>query len=188
MNDFNPYAAPVTDLSTPRAAGEVWRDGVLLVMSKDSELPDRCLKCNEAADGWRIKRKLSWHPPAYYFLILLHILIYVIVALIVRNTATVFVPLCPQHRRRRRRFIALAWVLCLGGIASLVGGITGASSSLPNAVPPFLYLGGLVTFIAGLVFAILASQVAVPKKIDKQFVWLKRVSPELLAGLPSWRT
>ncbi len=187
MQDFNPYEAPKTDLLIPREIGEVgvWRDGALLVMSKDAELPDRCIKCDAPAEGWRLKRKLSWHPPAYYLLILLHVVIYVIVALIIRNKATLYIPLCPEHRRKRRRSIAIAWALCLTGIGAFVTGISG-QGRMQDTITPFLLAGGALTFLAGLICAIPASQTVTPKKIDKQYVWLKKVSPELLAGLPSW--
>ncbi len=54
MAEFNPHAAPETEISLgPRAPDDVgaWRDGPLLVMIKGAELPDRCLKCNQPADG-----------------------------------------------------------------------------------------------------------------------------------------
>src|SRR4051794_37594891 len=109
MREFNPYAPPeaeVVHAPSGRDEGGVWRDGLLLVMSKDGELPDRCLKCNLPAHGWRLKRNLSWHPQGWYLLILLHVLVYVIAALIVRKKATIMVPLCECHRRRRVRIIA----------------------------------------------------------------------------------
>jgi len=186
MNELNPYAAPLTDLATPRAPNEVgvWRDGTMLVMSKDAELPDRCLKCNAPAGGWKLKRKLTWHPQGYYLLVLFNLIIYAIVAMIVRKTAKV-----------RRRQIALAWVLCLLGPVVLIAG--GASETelksavgqdAANIVIVSLIVGGLLILLTGLIFAVLASKVATPLKIDKRFVWLKKVSPELLAGLPSWST
>ena len=43
----------------------VWRDRSTLVMSKDSQLPDRCVKCNAFTVG-RLRRKFAWHHPAIY--------------------------------------------------------------------------------------------------------------------------
>ena len=197
MKEFNPYAAPVTDLSTPRAPDEtgVWRDGVLLVMSKGAELPDRCLKCNEPANGWSLKRNLSWHPQWYYLLFLISPILYIIVALIVRKTAKTRIPLCPRHRGRRRRIIALAWTLSLVGPLVLFAGAVGSDSvkgfageTASSAVLMISIFGGLAMFLAGLILAVIASQVVVPQKIDKRFVWLKKVSPDLLASLPGWNT
>ena len=195
MNEFNPYAAPVTDLNMPRATGEsgVWRDGPLLVMSKEAELPDRCLKCNAPALGWRLKRNLSWHPQGYFVILLISPILYIIVALIVRKTAQIYAPLCPDHRRVRRRRIALAWIFSLLGPALAIAGGAGsegvrgiAGEQVGTVFTIVLVVGGVVMLVAGLVLAVLASQVALPKKIDKRFVWLQKVSPDLVASLPSW--
>ena len=59
MDEFNPYAPPkdMTFLeSYPSGDDRVWRHGPLLVMTKGSQLPDRCLKCNLPAGGWRLER------------------------------------------------------------------------------------------------------------------------------------
>ena len=204
MDESNPYAPPAAELfpvttppplvfkTIPTRAG-VYRDGQLLVMSKGDTLPDRCLKCNAPSDGWRIKRKLSWHPWGFYLLIFVHILVYIVVALIVRKTATVFVPLCPGHRRRRRRAIALGWTFCLLGPAVMIAGGAGFDSlkgvvqeGTATLIMVAAMFGGLAMFITGLVFAVIASRVAHPKQIDERYVWLKNVSPELLAALPPW--
>jgi hypothetical protein len=191
MTDLNPYAAPLTDLNVPRDPSEigVWRDGAFLVMSKGAELPDRCLRCNEPAEGWRLKRKLGWHPPLYYALIIFNILIYAIVAMIVRKTAVVRVPLCARHRGRRRKMIAWGWALGLLGPLAMIAGPLGSSNLGPGLNDGIsvasVVLGGLMLLV-GLILAIVASQVASPEKIDKTHVWLQKVSPELLDSLPSW--
>ena len=73
MSEFNPYAAPRADVSFGRTpAGDdagVWKSGKLLVMTKDAALPDRCVRCNQPADGPRLRRNLSWHPAAWYVLL-----------------------------------------------------------------------------------------------------------------------
>jgi drug/metabolite transporter (DMT)-like permease len=184
MDEFNPYAPPkdevVLEPFHPQGSG-VWRDGPLLVMTKDAQLPDRCLKCNLPAGGWRLKRKLSWHEPAWYFLVLLGligIIIYVIAASVVRQTATVMVPLCEEHRRRRKRAIAAGWLLGLAGIAAFVLG--GSIEEYQAAA----FLGGMLLLVTGLIFGMVGSQVAVPKRIDERFVWLKKVHPATLEELP----
>src|SRR4051794_40569354 len=167
MREFNPYAPPEAEVALApcdRNEGGVWRDGPLLVMSKDGELPDRCLMCNLPAHGWRLKRNLSWHPPFWYLLILLHILIYVAAALIVRKKATIMVPLCEKHRRRRVRRIAAAWLSVLGGFAAIVVGV--AVSDRVESMAVFSLIGGAILLLTGLILGVLAAQVAVPKKID----------------------
>ena len=57
----------------------VWRDGDILVMHKEAVLPDRCIKCNAPCNGYRLKRNLSWHRPAWFLLIFISLWIYLIV-------------------------------------------------------------------------------------------------------------
>jgi hypothetical protein len=180
MNEFNPYAPPKAEIILEPYEGGVWRDGALLIMTKDAELPDHCLKCNLPTGGWKLKRKLSWHPPYWYFLILLHILIYVVAALIVRQTATVMIPLCEDHRRRRRRAIAVGWFLGVTGVLVL-----GAGLSTPGYEAAGI-LVGLIMLLVGLIYGIVGSQVAVPRKIDQRYIWIKKVHPAFLEDLPVW--
>ena len=67
MSEFNPYAAPVTEITAPGFEEEVWRNGKVLIMTKRGRLPDRCVKCN-APSSYRLKRNLMWHSPIWYIL------------------------------------------------------------------------------------------------------------------------
>src|SRR5438105_2254349 len=114
--ELNRYASPLPGLvAMPAGEYDVWRDGRLLVMRKEARLPDRCVKCNAAVDRWRLKRNLHWHPPAVYLLLFLallsclFILIYVVVALIVRQMAKVHIGVCPKHAAQRRVLLVQAW-------------------------------------------------------------------------------
>ncbi len=82
-----------------------------------AQLPPICIKCGQPASGKPLVKVFSWHHPALYLVILAGVLIYVIVAMIVRKTIRVAVPLCPHHRQRRSLWVTLAWVLPLVGIA-----------------------------------------------------------------------
>src|SRR5882762_3300178 len=75
-------------LPPPPTIGGIWRDSSTLVMTKDASLPDRCVKCNAPANGLRLKRRLAWHSPVLYLLIVLAVLIYVILAGILSKRAT----------------------------------------------------------------------------------------------------
>lgn len=190
MDDFNPYAALEAEIALgPHSQDEsgVWRDGNLLVMSKDAVLPDRCLKCNTPAGGYKLKRNLSWHHP-FYFALVVSPLIYLIVALIVRKTAKVLIPVCDHHRRRRTRGIIVACLLTVLGVMTMVSGIAslrGIAQGSGAYVGYFLF-GGLGVILGGLIYAIRCEVVALPKRIDTRFVWLKNVDPGFLAALPPW--
>lgn len=159
----------------PQATGGAWRDGNALVMHKQGDLPDRCVRCNAPANGIRLKRDLSWHHPAIYLIILAGLLIYVIVALIVRKTAKIEVGICKRHRSRRRIGIAVAWLMALLGIATFF--LTTEQHAWPVIV-------GLLLILLSLIVGMIASRVVTPKKIDDSYVWLTGVHPDYLAQLP----
>jgi hypothetical protein len=183
---FNPYQAPkVVPVRGPwlDSGGQgIWRDGNLLIMEKTATLPDLCVKCAADARGYRLKRDLSWHPSLYYLLIIVcNILVYAIVALIVRKTARIYVGLCDHHRRRRLRGILIGWFAALGGIAAIVAG----SAYLDSGWGPLIGVGaGLILF--GLVAGLLFGQVITAKKIDDRFVWMKGCGLEFLAQFPDF--
>lgn len=177
---FNPYAPPESDLSGPTvtdpgATNGVWRRGKLLVMGRDASLPHRCVRCNQPAQR-RLSKKLSWHRPLVYLTLLLHVVIYLIVALSVRKKATVEIPLCSEHDNRRRVSLWIAVALLLVAVgASIIGMAEGQ---------PELFAIGTVAFLVCLVVAAAVSNPVIPKRIDDEYVWLKKVSPEYLSNLP----
>jgi Na+/proline symporter len=162
-------------------------------MTKDADLGDRCLKCNGPCEGRKLKRKLSWHPQGWYLLLLFNVLIYIIVAMIVRHTATIYVPLCDRHRRKRRRAIAVAWLVVL---LCPVAMIAIAASELPlksalgeetgSVVFTTLLMASFAALIGAIFYGVIGSQPVTASQIDKRFVRLRKVSPEVLASLPSW--
>jgi hypothetical protein len=162
----------------PAAAG-VWRRGNSLVMTRGAHLPDRCIRCNTASNLRRIKRTLHWHHPAIYLTILAGLLVYVIVALVVRKRAEVEVSICPADLTSRRVKIALAWLFWLSFFGSFM---VLASLQAPDwmwaVVPPVL-------LIIGLIFTIM-SRLVKPAKIDEKQVWLRGICAPYLAALPEW--
>ena len=155
----------------------VAREKKTLVMGYDSELPPRCVKCNEPSARF-LKRKLSWHPPGLYLLIFLGILIYAIVAMIVRKTATVEIGLCDRHLRRRRIAIGVAWLMLfvlIGGFAIGMGTDQGA----------FIGIGFVVALIGWIICGIISSGVSAAR-IDKEYIWLRGVCRDYLDELPEF--
>ncbi len=190
MAEFNPFASPayggspfqtgaVPDLVIEEHAG-LWREGSLLVMHRNARLPDRCVKSNQPAHG-RLRRKLQWHHPAIYLLILVALLIYVIVAIVMTKRATIYIGLSEEWFVRRRRAIATAWLMALAGIGSFVGGIALVDQH-PQA--GWLILLGLVLVLAGAVWGIVKATLVTPKRITDEHIWLKGVHPDFLAELP----
>lgn len=161
----------------------VWRDGNQLVMRKDAELPARCVKTNEPTDRW-LRRQLYWHSPVLYLLIIFPgLLIYVIVALIVRKSADIRIGLSPQGFSRRRWGIATGWLSFLMGAFLFIFGL---ANSQPNNSMWMVSVVGLVGGLIGMITGVVMSRVVSPTKITDEHVWLKGVHPAYLATLPDW--
>ncbi|HEV7475589.1 MAG TPA: hypothetical protein VGN90_16155 [Pyrinomonadaceae bacterium] len=155
----------------------IWRDKQTLVMSKEAQLPQRCVKCNAVTNG-RMTRKLSWHHPAIFAVLLVNLLVYLIVAMIVRKRATVEIGLCDEHRAKRQTYIWITLVLVMLGFGGFVVAIM-AEDGLPALV-------GLLLLLASLVFGVFAIRLVSPSKIDERFVWLRGVHSDYLNQFPSW--
>ena len=186
MAEINPYQSPqepespmMATMAEP-ASGGVWRQGKLLVMHKRAALPDRCVKSNLPADGRRLKRSLYWHSPWVYVTILAGVLVYAVLALILRKRAVIQIGLSEKWARKRRRSIAIAWGLVLGSVAMFVIG-AGIDNDDFCAL---LILLSIITFFGGAIYGLLAARVVTPVRIDDEYVWLKGVHPDFLAALP----
>jgi len=169
----------VKEGAAPPASLSLWRSERVLVMSQGGTLPDRCVKCNAPANGQRLLRKLYWHSPYIYLVILVNLLVYAVVAIIVRKRARVEIGLCENHRRHRRLAIGLAWLMVLLGIGGIVAGVANSSVGLG-------LLGGLL-LVVGPVLGAIKGPVVSAKRIDSNFVWIKGVCPAYLDALPEWR-
>jgi hypothetical protein len=147
-------------------------------MTKEALLPNRCIKCNAPADQ-QLKRKLTWHHPALYLLIFISLLIYIVVAVIVRKSATVNVGLCEEHSSARRRNILITWAIGFTAVASFVA--AGLFEEMTFA------LLGMFLLFACAIYGIVTLRVVVPTRIDNYFVWLKGINAGYLQQFPEWR-
>jgi hypothetical protein len=160
------------------AAGLIWRKKKQFVMRPETPLPDRCVCCNAPANGFKLKRQLFWHPPAYFALILISILIYAIVAFIVRKKALVHIGLCEKHRTQRKWAIIVACIGFVLGIGLLVLGLSQESG--------WAIFASVILMIAALVVGGAKGGVVSAAKIDKEFVWVKGANETFLAEFPEW--
>jgi GYF domain 2 len=159
-------------------AGGLWRKGKTLVAAKDAQFPDRCIHCGGTTDLRRLKKRLYWHHPAVYLTILAGLLIYVIVALVVRKRADIEISICAADRKRRMIKIALAWLLFIGFLASFP--VLGAYRA-----PEWMWFLPPLLLIASVVLALLA-RLVYAAKIDEKQVWLRGICAGYLADLPEW--
>ena len=138
-------------------------------------LPERCIRCNEPA-VMDAPRRFTWHHPGWYLLLLLAILIYVVVALIVRKNVRLAVGLCSEHRRRRRQ---QRW-LSLGLLAA---GVAGFVLCLKFDAPVLGWFAGL-SFVAALLTALRANRSLSPTRIDDESARFRGCGEAFLDSLP----
>jgi hypothetical protein len=170
----NPYAPPSFDANEdPRLAGSsqaIRREGDAVVIPViGARFPDRCVVCNQPATK-RLSRKLYWHSPYLYGLIVIALLIYAIVALIVRKTAQFEIGLCDAHAKRRIYGMLIAWLGFFGGLVATIAVADRA---------PAMMLVTMLVMIASPIVGILMTQVVTAKRIDDRYAWLKVGRPFL---------
>jgi hypothetical protein len=156
----------------------VWRDKAKMIVTHDSELPDRCIKCNAPALGPRLIKKLTWHHPALYLLLLVALLIALIVTLILRKTMIVELGLCDEHMKNHRRNVLITWGLIGGGGACILLAAMAEQGAL--------VLVGMLLMVAGVIFAVVAVRIVIPTRINDNFAWIKGVNKDYLNALPQW--
>ncbi|HEX7236043.1 MAG TPA: hypothetical protein VF405_03705 [Gammaproteobacteria bacterium] len=184
MAERNPYAPSQASLKAgpSRTTGQVsaWRDARVMVMIPNAAIPDRCVKCNAPADEPTKERTLYWHSPWLYLLLLLNILIFAIVALIMRKKAVVSAGLCSDHKKRRRNVLTAAWIGVLGGGFLLFEGIASPSAS---ALMP---LAGVVFIVGSIIVGMAMGRVVYPVRIDNDYVRVKGCGEPFLETLPEF--
>ena len=147
----------------------------------EEELLGVCMKCGAPADTYK-DHLFRWHPGWVFFLILVHLLVYAVVAIALTKKRRVRVPLCHAHRhhwvaRQVALFVGFAFFLFLG-----VGAIIAMTDSSPGrrgseAVSGLLCVGSLVVLIVWLVLvAVLQSTAIRPSEITDRDITLVGVS------------
>lgn len=167
----NYYAPPTTDTSfTPTLGAAIHREGQTVVVPvQGASLPPRCVRCNQPASK-RLLRRLYWHHPALYLLLLVGLCFYLIPALIVRKKAVVEIGVCDQHHKRRRGGILLGllgFLVCFG--------VTIATIESDPVIGVISLFGAVLLPVAGFAMARLVTAT----RIDDQQAWLKTGQPFL---------
>lgn len=174
MKEHNVYATPKS-WDQQRVTTNCKRDGKYVLVPVGSDLPPRCVICNEPALTPIKKRKVYWHHPAWYLLILFNILIYAIVGLIVRKRAEVSPGLCLEHTARRKRRILLA---TLSIVLMLILGLYAMAHDFGQ-----VSIIALVASVVILIVAAVASQLVIASEITKTTIKLKGCKEPFLIGV-----
>src|SRR5579859_8071822 len=137
----------------------LWRSRKKVVTRPDTTFPDRCIKCNAAANGFRLKRVVYWQHPAYYLLLLINLLVLLIVVLIVRKKAILHIGLCERHRARRKLGLILGYSSLVGSLVLIIiGAVYGSGRTI---------LAGLLWLLVGGIGGAIMARTIVATKIDK---------------------
>lgn len=171
----NPYSPPQSDLEVVER-NHCWRESdSILYVSKDSDIPQRCVKCNGSISAPAKLKAFYWHASGWYLLVLFNILIYAIVAFFIRKKIKVSPGLCDAHKKRRNTFVlgslGLAIVLFMAGVV-FAGGDTVA----------FSLVGFIGSFVA-LVASILAARTIYPIEINARGARFKGCGKAFLRSL-----
>jgi len=111
-----------------------------------------------------------------YLLIFAGLLIYAIVAMVVRKSARVSIGLCKLHKQERTRMLGAGWLAFGLSLVAFFGALATESG--------YIALVGLALLIAAVVLSLLGGRFISVKKIDNTFVYLRGVHPEYLDQFP----
>lgn len=163
----------------------VYRDGALIVAPSQVRLPAGCVRCGEP-EATELTKSLSWHHPAFYLLIFCpgSLLLYAIVAMIVRKRGTATFGLCATHARRRRRRL---WIGGLGALLSISIGMIGLALAEQRTIArdagPTCLVVGLFAMVCCLAVLIRSLPVLTPKRMDARQMRLSGAGARYLADL-----
>ena len=135
---------------TPQGA---WASGKLLITGHNAVLPLYSIRCGRPADTNTLSKKFSRHPQWIYFFILIAIFTYIIVALAMRRSISLQIPLCSAHLKKYKALRFASAVLLLGCIAEMVV----AGNYLQEPYMGWGIAAGLLAKVAGLVCLIMFS-------------------------------
>jgi hypothetical protein len=167
------------------------------------------VKCNQAAEGRTLIRKLNWYPwwlllPALLAPVafLLGIVLqkpqfgiwlmpigfvmffaFIMVSSLFRRRADVYIGLCPVHWRQYHRDTTLVALVAIVSVIGFVAGINFMGQNLLGMTIAFSFLGVL---IISLIVGAVRTRMVGTRRIIKEIIWLSGVSPEYLAELPEW--
>lgn len=160
------------------AGRKLFRDKKSIITGMEATFPAKCIKCNHPIIAKWYKKTLYWHSPFFYLLILLNLLIYAVIALIVRRKVVVEFGLCKKHVTERRWALFLAVLFDVGGVVVLIGGAANESV--------VVIIAGIGLLIAGIVLGLTKARLLVPKKIEKERAYIVGACSDFLQELPEF--
>ena len=119
-----------------------------------------------------------------FLAILVHFLLYIVIALIIRKTATIHIAITDEWLAIRRRRMAIAWGMVLVCVLLFAAGAALAANEIDWGAIPLVLSFPLV--VAAAIYGLLACRLVAPKRMTDEYIWLKGVHPEFLNRLEVW--
>jgi hypothetical protein len=164
----------------PTFGSKLWRMKKQLVACAGTPFPDRCVKCNAPADGFRLKRIIYWQPEMHSFghnpLALILLVIRIGLA---QKKVKLHIGLCPKHRAQRWQAISIGWFGALSGFILMFLGIMAFDSG-------WIFFVGFVNFVCCAVYGGVKGPMVSAAQITKVYVWISGVHIDFLDSLPEW--
>jgi hypothetical protein len=154
------------------AAPAVYIKDRALVVPRNFDLPPVCVFTGRTENLVPVKRQLSWHHPAVYFALLANIIIYLILAIVLRKVSTHTYYIEMEERSRRRRWHLINWGILLAGFGLIV--------AAGVADMPALLLGTLACIVATIVFYFLKVRLLYAQKVTDTEAELRGIAPEAM--------
>ena len=178
-------AAMAAAPAVPAMATAAYRQGNKLVIPQGAPLPPYCVKCAQPVTGEFFRKKFQWHNPLLFLIAVISPIIYIIVAMILMKRVELLVPMCDEHRERRKKFLIATWVLALGFIPGgiLIGVLVGNAADSDTGAAVGLLVGFLM-FVGAIVAGIKAA-VMRPKEITPTSATFTGLCEPFLAHLPA---
>lgn len=167
----NPYKTPEATIAAPPSSAQTgaWFQGNTLVVPIGGTVPtDRCARCTQPAQHI-ISKRFAWHPPGFYLVILLNLLIYIIVALATQKKGTLTFALCESCRSKRKKTMMTGHLIMVGAIAGSIY----AFSSVQDGAGYGAAL--LILALVGAIVASIGSRTLQVEWITKEHMYFKKV-------------
>ena len=202
MSDaINPYAPPQSDVATPPAAARAaFCEGDLVRMHHTAALPDRCIRCNAPAGGYRVERALYWRPnwwrgviwgsvptlvvlgtiiPMALALFWMLLIVLPVADYFFHRKVVVEYGLCRDHRRWRtaaRYAFVASWVMLIGLVVATLRGFRATEHG-------WFWILALVMLVLAVVASVLY-RVRLAR-ITESEIWLRGTGRPFYQGLPA---
>ncbi len=175
VNESNPYQSTAIHGTNLAAQEGFWRDGdKLVVRRRRHNLPDRCVQCNEPAEGRRFRAKLVDRKRAF--------------SAPMESTAFVRIGLCRRHFRGKRFVPFLRWLAVLPRpvAAAIAFALTAIITRFQHMPDDLFWMGGMMlVWLVANIYIISADVVPLAAALtNRSFVWIDGISPAFLAEAP----